>query len=228
MTLAAVQHAKRYPFDAPNGSYLFVAGVARPLDDLDLIADRMAVIASGSNGASGRLKQKFGTSPDQPPIPVTRARLDGFSAAYSAHFATYGSIPATLHHEPARTAEVAVTWLTPAQCEAMHATEAIGVNYGFYRLGGLELAHLHGGKSTEAYAYLSLHGALHLDGEPARLADLPQPVVLERARALLAPALALDQFIAEIIDDPAIRDRRKAELRVHGRPIRYDRAERIL
>ncbi len=224
----AVRHAKRYPFDRPDGPYLFVAGEARPLDDLGLLAGRLAVIASGSNGAPGRLRQKFGVAPDQPPIPVTRARLDGFSVAYSAHFATYGSIPATLHCEPARIAEVAITWLTPAQCAAMHATEAIGVNYGCYRLAGLELAHHHGGTASEAHAYLSLHGALHLDGVPARLADLAQPAVLERARALIAPTMALDPFIAEIIADPSVRERRKAELRAHGRPIRYDQAERII
>ncbi len=224
----AVQHAKRYPFERPDGPYLFVAGTTRPLDDLGLLADRLAVIASGSNGAPGRLKQKFGDSPDQPPIPVTRARLDGFSVAYSAHFAIYGSIPATLLHEPCRAAEVAITWLTRAQCEAMHATEAIGVNYGFYCLAGLDLAHHHGGTATEAHAYLSLHGALHLDGEPARLADLPQPAVLDRARALLAPTMALDPFIAEIIADPSIRERRKSALRAHGRPIRYERLERIV
>ena len=71
------------------------------------------------------------------------------------------------------------------------------------------------------------YGALHLEGEPARLAELPQPAVLERARALLAPTMALDPFIAEIIADPSVREQRKTALRAHGRPIRYDRAERI-
>ena len=227
MSRQAVERAKRYPFGVPAGPYLFAAGRAEPLDDLGHLAGRLAVIASGSNAAPERLSQKFGDRTDASPIAVTRARLDGFSVAYSAHFATYGSIPATLHREPGRVGEVAVTWLTPAQCEAMHATEAIGVNYGFYRLTGVRLVHQHGGVAQQAHAYLSLHGTLHLDGEPARVADWPQPVVLERARALLAPAMALDDFIAEIIADPAVREGRKAALRAHGRPIATDGLERI-
>ena len=55
----AVQHAKRYPFERPDGPYLFVAGTTRPLDDLGLLADRLAVIASGSNGAGDMYRERL-------------------------------------------------------------------------------------------------------------------------------------------------------------------------
>ena len=221
-----LEKAKSYPFDTPAMAYLFERGQARPLDDAGLLDGRIAVVASGSNASPGRLREKFGEA--GAPIPVTPADLHGYEAVYSAHFAAYGSIPATLAPTAGGVAEVSVTWLTEAQAETMHGTEAIGVNYGFYRLDGLRLAPALGPEQSTAYAYVSLPGALQLDGDQVALAERAQAAVLTQARDLLAPDMALDDFIREIIEDDDMRRFRKQQLRRHGRPIELPGGSRIL
>ena len=79
----------------------------------------------------------------------------------------------------------------------------------------------------DGFAYVSLHGTLHFDDEPARMTEWSQVEVLSRARDLLAPQHALDRFLSEIIDDEAARKTRKTELSAHGRPFAFGRATRL-
>lgn len=224
--MSPVEKAKRYPFAEEIRSYLFVDGEDRALDDAGHLDGRIPVIASGSNASPARLKEKYGASANA--IPVTRARLDGFARVYSAHFAIYGSIPATLCPLAGFAETVAITWLTEAQAERMHETESIGANYGFYRLTHLQLSPEIGGTVEEAFAYISLPGALHFGDAPTRLEDRSQADMLAHARDLLAPDMAIDAFIAEVIDDERVRQRRKQEIRAYGRPIDIAAGERVL
>ena len=221
-----VDKAKRYPFAEEIRSYLFVDGEARPLDDARHLDGRIPVIASGSNASATRLSDKYGASASA--IPVTRARLEGYARVYSAHFAVYGSIPATLFPLAGFAETVAITWLTEAQADRMHETESIGTNYGFYRLTELRLAPEIGAVIEEAFAYISLPGALHFGDTPIRLEDRSQEAMLTHARDLLAPDMAIDDFIAEVIHDERIRQRRKQEIRAYGRPIDIEAAKRVL
>ena len=136
MTLTPVQQklvarAKRYPFDPPSISYLFVGGDCWKLLDYDLKepqnasveiggifqpinralvthgyspaglgVPRVPVLASGSNASPTRLREKFGSNPGQTLIPVVKHQVSDVLPVFSAKFASYGSMTATLQFVP--------------------------------------------------------------------------------------------------------------------------------
>jgi hypothetical protein len=239
-------HAGESLVEAPGGPVSLAHHLKVADIDPALSAEpRLPVIASGSNASPERLAQKFtqafkGRGKDVV-IPVVRAELHDFAPVYSAHISGYGSIPATLQHtvgaaEAVRGAStVFVTWLTPAQLERMHETEALGVNYGFARLAGIRLffpGAFPDGETERAFAYISLRGSLHVDGDHfaldpapagrAGLRPLGQRRVQELVRDLVAPGLALDDFIAGNIGDEALRRRRIRLLRAFAHPVTHD------
>ncbi len=197
------------------------------IDPAGLREPRLPIIASGSNASPLRLAQKFPASPRDVVIPVVQAMLHDFAPVYSAHIASYGSVPATLQHVPGSTSTVFVTWLTADQLERMHESEALGRNYGFARMSGIRLVFPE--RQVEAaFAYIGLRGNLHIDGGHVALADdaTPHPALQARTqrqvqslvRDLLAPGMALEGFIAENVHDRVLRDRRTRLLRAfsHG------------
>jgi len=220
-----IEHAKSYPFDIPEGSYVLDRDGWRALPVGEHETDRRhAVIASGSNAAPDHLGKKFKNFDhllDQP-VYVTRATLHEFDAVYSAHFSHYGSIPATLAHAPGAQANVFVTWLTDAQLDRVHETEAVGTNYDFARLHDIHLAIEDGTILNAAHAYLSRRGCLSRDGRPVPLSScqtdgrqwtaMSQCEVLNYARSLLAPDETKNDFIKAGIDSPALRAKRSNEL----------------
>ena len=77
-----------------------------------------------------QLLRKFG---DSETIPVTKARLWDYDVFYSAHVASYGSIPAVLGGAVVGTVvDVFVTWLLClTNCgNNTPETEAVGKDYG--------------------------------------------------------------------------------------------------
>ncbi|UEM21708.1 gamma-glutamylcyclotransferase [Skermanella mucosa] len=232
---AVLALASGYPYAFPACSYLFRDGAQHPLPATlpALLADRVPVIACGSNRAPEQLARKFRDWPHPLTIPVLCGRLAGFDVVYSAHFTRYGALPATLHPAPAPGAvvEVAVQWLTGAELERMDATEGIGVNYDRRELGGIRLEIEGLGVIASAEAYLSRRGALAIDGRPVALAAIPcagrtwpaldQPGVLEAVRARLAPGSDLHGFIHAIVTDPDYRAEQTAALALSG--LRLDR-----
>lgn len=199
-------------------------------------AGRVAVIACGSNRSPRQLARKFapgiarkfapgiapGTArPDAGVIPVIRARVDDFDVVYSAHFTSYGAVPATLCPSPGTRAEVSVLWLTAAQLARMHGTESLGLNYGFGRLSGLRLEMeiaVEGARVlAEAFHYAGLHGCLAADSHPLSLAAVAargrafparhQIEVLRLARDRLAPGRGLEAFVTDVVGDHALRRR---------------------
>ncbi|MEQ8355480.1 MAG: hypothetical protein RH942_08080 [Kiloniellaceae bacterium] len=185
---ALLRLAKGYPFAAPAGSYRYRDGASEPLAgplDARLTAGRVPVVAHGSNRAPEQLHRKFGhLSGLDSEIPVTRAWLADHDVVYSAHMTRYGSISATLHEAPGTRVQVYVTWLTEAQLPRMHETEIGLGNYGYGRLGGLDLQVEGGAKLTEAFAYLSVHGCLadpEKAGAPLALSAVPAEARVHRA-----------------------------------------------
>jgi hypothetical protein len=227
--------AAAYPFDIPAFSYVFVGGEARRLvptpaafaaelgggegegPDADGAA-RVAVIACGSNRAPSQLRRKFADF-DGVVIPMIRGRLFDFDVVYSAHFTRYGAIPATLCPSPGTRAEVSVARLTRAQIAALHASESLGLNYAFGRLGGLRLeleTAVSGHRVlSEAFCYRSLHGCLVHSAQPVGLAAvavqgrafpaLHQIEALRLARDRLSPGSRLDAFVAGVVSDEELR-----------------------
>jgi hypothetical protein len=220
-----VRRATEYPYAAPTHSYLYDASSPtgwRPLPaEPALLEGRTPVLAAGSNRAPERLAQKFRALFPAARIPVTRAHLGGFDSVYCAHVTSYGSVPATLHPSPGTTVALHVTWLTDDELACMHETEQPGVNYHFARLKDIDLV-IDDGKTrfAGAYAYLSVHGAALLDGEPIALAAIEaiarrftasdQNAMLARLHALTASELQFGDFVRGMVGAEIDRVRLRA------------------
>ncbi|MEP4379971.1 MAG: hypothetical protein ABJ215_09865 [Alphaproteobacteria bacterium] len=222
----ALVRAVGYPYDITAHSFTFIDGEAAPFD-VALTAGRRPVIGYGSNQSPLRLRQKYGT--DHAPIPVQRAWLDDHDVVFSAHFSSYGSLPAALRHVPGTRVAVAVNWLSDAELEVMHPTEID--NYHFARLDGLALA-LDGGDVIDAaWAYLSFRGHVgdatlpfalaEIAAEGRQLPALSQREALTLMRDRIAPGEDLAAFVRAHIDDPAARDARVGRLQAAAHPVAH-------
>ena len=185
------------------------------------------MIGYGSNQSPLRLRQKYGT--DHAPIPVQRAWLDDHDVVFSAHFSSYGSLPAALRHVPGTRVAVAVNWLSDAELAVMHPTEID--SYNFARLEGLTLA-LDGGDVIDAaWAYLSFRGHVGDDAQPFALAEiategrqltaLSQREALTLMRDRIAPGEDLAAFVRAHIDDSEVRDARVGQLQAAAHPVAH-------
>ncbi len=225
--------AKSYPFRIPGCSYLLVDGGYEELPEdgpLPDLSARQPVLACGSNQSPERLARKFAGFIDGP-VPVIRAGVTDFDSVYSVHFSRNGSIPATYQQAPGATASLFVNWLTPAQQQRLHETEAVGRNYDFGRLDGIQVRMDGGGVLTHAFAYVGRHGCLINDDAPVALAAVPatgrrwpaltEEQVLTLARDRLAPDRPLDDFIRETISEEKTRLARTDTLKSEGRPFSY-------
>ena len=161
--------AKGYPYEAPEGSYLYRDGQITALGEADFTG-RTPVIGHGSNRAPSQIRRKYGhLSGAQSEIPVTLAWLRDYDIVYSAHVTRYGAIASTLKHAPGCRVRIAVTWLDPGQLDFMHKTEGF---YSYGSLQGAEIA-LEAGPSerlAEAFVYRGDHGCFLHDGEAVGLA----------------------------------------------------------
>jgi hypothetical protein len=186
----AIERALAYPFETPSRSYLLRRGAAEELDHDEAIGgERTGVLAYGSNAAPSVLAAKLG--PDAEPVPVILAELAGFDVVYSAHVASYGSVPATLHPSPGTRAPVFVAHLTAGQIERVADTEP---NYELRAIGELRV-------------FISRHGPLLIEGGPVALAEIDAPgrslpalaqrEAIEHARSVLRPDLELEEFVLE-------------------------------
>ena len=212
-----LQRAAGYPYDITQTSFTFVDGEAAPFDPA-LTRGRYPVIGYGSNQSPQRLRQKYGTK--HLPIPVQRGRLADHDVVYSAHFSSYGSLPAALRHVEGTVVPIAVNWLDDEQLAAMHETE--WDNYHYARLTGISLKLAEGDVLDEAYAYLSFRGHVARDGEPIALAAviadnrrysaLNQIEALTLMRDRLASGMALADFVHGHIADADLRAARVRQL----------------
>lgn len=216
---ALIALAEGYPYERPSVCWLFDDGMILPLE-APWAEQRTPVIACGSNGAPARLARKFAGSGAK--IPVTPAWLHDWAVVYSAHFAGYGALPATLHPCPGARTRLCVTWLTPAQLELMHLSEGAGERYDYTLMEGIELEVEGHGAIDRAGAYLSRRGPLALDGRAVRLAETithgcdleacSQPTMLRRIQRLLAPDESYLAFMTRILRSADARGRATARL----------------
>jgi hypothetical protein len=227
---ARIALAKSYPFPRHDHCYIFEGGQTvrlAPAEACDT-AGRTPVLAAGSNQSHEQLARKYAGRTGA--IPVWRGKLHDFDVVYAAKFTGYGSVPATFQSSPGTAVTVFVQWLTDDQLKRMHETEG---GYDYDHLTDIRVALDRGGELTEAFAYSSSTGALAHEGAPVALAEIgaegrryrtmTQPEMLEAVRARLAPDVALEQFIAQNLDDAALRASRAAELYRNALPLRYMR-----
>ena len=212
-----LKRAAGYPYDITPASFTFIEGDAAPFDPA-LTSGRYPVIGYGSNQSPQRLRQKYGAK--HAPIPVQRGRLADHDVVYSAHFASYGSLPAALRHVEGTTVSVAVNWLDDEQLAVMHGTEFD--HYHYVRLTDISLQLAEGDVLREAYVYLCFSGHTVRDGHPIALAEvaaenrrhdaLTQIDALALMRDRLAPGVALADFVQAHIADGDIRAARTRAL----------------
>lgn len=225
--------AAGYPYDITEHSFTFIGGAEAPFDPA-LTDGRRPVIGYGSNQSPLRLRQKYGA--DHEPIPVQRAWLSDHDVVYSAHFSSYGSLPAALRHVPGTRVAVAVNWLSDAELEIMHPTELD--SYDFARLDNLELQLDGGVVLKQAYAYLSFRGHVGDSGQPFALGEvatenrkfpaLGQREALSLMRDRIAPNDDLADFVRAHISDSGLRNARVMELKRAALPVAHADHEVVL
>ena len=182
-----LDQALNYPYAQYDGHFLYINGKSTPirpppgapqamllniLDLHDLFHRRnitmeppehwVSLISFGSNRSPSRLAQKF---PRNVPIISLTAQLKGFDVVRSAHFTSYGTLPATLISAPKTSVQVSLQWLPQAKIEAMHRSEAAGRNYLFSQVPAGHLK-LEDGSTLSAWTYQSIHGPLYWNGGP--------------------------------------------------------------
>ena len=219
-----VAHAKSYPFPIPSHGYLFDSGTYRALTDGPVdVAGRTPVLAAGSNQSPEQLARKYKDFAGDTVIPAERGQLVGFDVVYAAHFAGYGSVPATFQQAPGVSVTVFVLWLTDGQLDHMHKTEG---NYSFDRIDATPL-HLERpggmvpGGLDAAYVYSSRAGCIGREGVCVALAEIPadgrqfdaltQSEIQAHVRDVLDPGAGMDDFINRNIGDADLPTNLRAE-----------------
>lgn len=128
--LTKSEQADLYPYDAPASSYIIDKGYVRLIDKNQLpdLTGKTAVLSIGSNRAPQQLLRKFGSEAE---VIVTQAVLKDCDVVHSACFSYYGAVPCTAY--PCKGTDIAlnVVWLTDAQLQIMHDTEAVGIAYDY-------------------------------------------------------------------------------------------------
>tara|TARA_B100001142_G_scaffold312593_1_gene348144 strand:+ start:492 stop:1202 length:711 start_codon:yes stop_codon:yes gene_type:complete len=224
-----VEHAKAYPFPAPEYSYLFEAGKWSVLEnDRFDVSGRTPVLAAGSNQSPEQLARKYADLPEIGPIPLIKGTLTDFDVVYAAHLAGYGSIPATFQNSTGTKVSVFLAWFTEAQLSRMHATEA---NYNFDRLTNFCLETDFGQSPQEVFVYTAKVGCYNHNGNCLSLTEIPainrkfssatQTEAQSFLRNQVADQMDLDEFIEEQITDNVIRVGRVAAMRANAIEIGY-------
>ncbi|MCH2629427.1 MAG: hypothetical protein MKZ89_03205 [Nisaea sp.] len=164
-----LERALNYPYTPEEKDFLFVAGGTTQLRDDSVLVNRKAVLAVGSNRSPEQLLRKFG---DSETIPVTKARLWDYDVFYSAHVASYGSIPAVLGGAVGTVVDVFVTWLLPHQLQRMHETEAVGKSYDYAESSSLRIELGSNRMVHNIGCYLGRRGYANFDGSPVALKEV--------------------------------------------------------
>lgn len=195
-----------YPFGIPSRPYALLDGEAVDVDRVEVdLAERVALLAYGSNAAPEVLARKTAAAPD--PIPVLRTNLRDFDVVYSAHVSPYGSVPATLARSPGTEVCAFIAYLTAEQLELVSTTEP---NYDLARFDRPSCTLERGAAPPELHVYLSRHGALSVNDGRVALApirarerhfqELEQREVLDLLRRVYRPEMDLGRFVADIVE----------------------------
>jgi hypothetical protein len=205
------ERALAYPWDRPRESFLLSGGDVSVIVDTDrddLLARAFTGMATdgspvhplltfGSNGAPAVLARKLESLPEsEREVLVLAGRLHGYDIGFSAHFAFYGSLPATIIPSPGTGVRAALLWVTAAQLEALTWTE---FSYAVAMLPGESFtADLQVAGPDDLFAFVSRNGNLRIDGEDVAMAAVPATdrfaPAIEQSDAL---SLAADMVLGE-------------------------------
>ncbi len=237
--------AKSYPYDVPKSSYILFQGAPVPLKRMnppDDTAERIPVLAYGSNASPQQLVNKYPDLGEEEGIPVLKTALTGFDVVYSARFSSYGAIPAMLAPSPGTRLTTYVTWLTEEQLEVMHDTElgpdGDGSAYTFGKLTGI-LAMIDAvGLREEVYMYQSAAPAMGHDGALVGYSEVEarernfqtygHERVLQAAHEGIAPEMTLEAFLLEAATNPEARAAYTARLHKNGVKVKLKGYKQLL
>lgn len=208
---------------------------ARGLADVPAMADRVPVLAYGSNAAPEQLARKYADFAPGCVIPVEKGLLADFDIVYGPHLSANGYVPAVIEHAPGTVAEVWITWLAPDQLPRMHESENVGEAYWYGRLHDIDLRVGESRRLSAVNAYVGCRGAIGHEGRPIALAPVPardrrlpeagQEAMLKLTLDIAGEAVALETFILGTILDGELRRRRSEAMMRRARPFGYDRFE---
>ena len=207
-----LDRALNYPYAPIEADFLFTSGSIIELEDDSFLNNRKAVLAVGSNRSPQQLLRKFGKNET---IPVTKAKLRNYDVFYSAHIASYGSIPAVLGRSEGTLVDVSITWLLPHQLQRMNETEALGKSYDYGESSSLQLD-LGNDRSAESIGcYLGRNGCANFEGSPIVLKEVnaldrkfvsaDQKTILKHFYDLNCESESFEQWLVKIIKDHNFR-----------------------
>ncbi len=229
--LAQISKALAYPYPRPLHSFRLRSGNVFPLTEAPDFTGKTPVIACGSNGSPEQLIRKFTTEAHKD-VYVTRALLSGFLCTYSAHLTAYGSIPATIAPFPEHQTDCHVTWLDDEQLRVMHGSEALGINYRFSKLDQINLVTEFHPPLTSAFAYISLHGSLCIEGAPVEVAGISnqtnapiqrmtQAEIQNLTMSYLQTDNTLEDFVDRNINNASLRNDHTGRLQAVAQPFTF-------
>ncbi len=197
-----------YNFDDLGKSEIILHGqrvVAQAViaDQIDLSAPRIPILAYGANGHPETLAGKLSGSV----VPVFCGQLEDFEIGFSAHFFSYGVLPATIFPAPGSQVRAYLLLVTEQQFEDLVETEA---NYLLAEIPGKKFKADEIETPEVIFCFVSRHGLLAISDRPRALAAVPafrrhHPVWTEW-QALSASASLLgvpnsEQLVNQIVED---------------------------
>ncbi len=135
-------------------------------ESIDLQEPRVPVLSYGANGHPETLARKLAGSV----VPVFCGQIEDFEIGYSAHFSSYGALPATIFPSPGSQVRAYLHLLTKRQFEALADTEA---NYLWAEIPGEKFQAEELASPERMMTFVSRHGLLAIADRPRALAAVP-------------------------------------------------------
>jgi hypothetical protein len=161
--------------------------------DQPAVADRVAVIAVGSNASPGQVRHKFVRRGLPVAVPMVPVRITGIGVGASAHISPAGYVAAAPYADRDAITTLVVDWLDAAQLTAMDTTEFPDYRRIVLPGGEFPMVLPSGERLADAHLYVSTHGVLAPAGGAARPGDEQRTLLRDllsasrRLRDLLGP-----------------------------------------
>ncbi|MDT0610528.1 hypothetical protein [Streptomyces lancefieldiae] len=176
-----------YPGAWPRESGLLDGDRLLPLDGPvhEDGADRVPVLAIGSNASPGQLRHKMAEFGIGSPIPMVKSRVTGVDVGVSAHVSRMGYVSASPVRAPGVVRELFVLWLDAEQLAVIDASEGVPMAAGNFDRAWLPATDVRvetadGTVLRGTYAYVNRHGVLHDgNGAPRRHPGEQRPLLTE-------------------------------------------------
>ncbi len=157
------------PSPGPPGGW-HVESTGRQLDDLltglelPPVAERVPVMAVGSNGSPGQVRHKLTSVGLTATVPMVPVRVTGIAVGVSAHVSVHGYVSASPYLDGSRESTLVASWLDAEQLTAIDTSESLNFRRIRVTCDRFPLRLANGTPLPVAYLYANVHGVLCLDG----------------------------------------------------------------